>query len=113
VTTRGIAANRAVKLVELPQTRHHDDFVVSLPVSAADVVCAQKAVIVHSAQEWPHGMLCLNCHAYHPCLVHRRGRQLLSAAGWGDDRIDSMICRARSGLLPWPVLSPGWRADRT
>jgi hypothetical protein len=101
---------RELGLSEEQAVSHRDDFTVPFPVSAADVVCAQKAVIVHSGQAWPHGMVCANCHGYYPCRVNQRGRELLIAAGWDDARIEAMVHHAQAGFLPWPVLSPGWRS---
>lgn len=66
-----------------------------------DVRLAQRAVIVHQAEDWPAQKLCRNCHQRAPCPLHRWGLKVLLAAGWTDVDIAELVARANAGDVPW------------
>jgi len=64
-----------------------------------DVPLAQRAVMIHQAEEWPGMIRCRNCGGRWPCRLDRWGRSVLRAAGWSDADVAEFIESAarRSG----------------
>ena len=56
-----------------------------------DVRLAVRAVVVHTAEEWPNGPLCRNDGASYPCRLHRWGRRVLENHGLNERQIDALI----------------------
>lgn len=51
-------------------------------VSAANVGHGRRIAVVHVPQEWPHGVVCRNCHANFPCAAAQWAFEVLRGAGW-------------------------------
>jgi hypothetical protein len=77
-----------------------DDFPVDPSTVHRDLRLAQRAVVVHTAEEWPTGTFCVNCHDRYPCVLRRWGLAVLHAAGWTEADIAELTRRAAAGEMP-------------
>ncbi|KIR65370.1 hypothetical protein GA0070558_10171 [Micromonospora haikouensis] len=95
-----------------------DQVLGEVPVPASltpeDVRLAVRAVVVHTAEEWPSGALCRNDGASYPCRLHRWGRRVLEAHGLNGRQIDALIRHGNPFVhVPFPFTATGpSRADR-
>ncbi|TDC45876.1 hypothetical protein E1258_29895, partial [Micromonospora sp. KC207] len=95
-----------------------DQVLGEVPVPASltpeDVRLAVRAVVVHTAEEWPSGPLCRNDGASYPCRLHRWGRRVLEAHGLNGRQIDALIRHGNPFVhVPFPFTATGpSRADR-
>ncbi|OLB80619.1 MAG: hypothetical protein AUI14_06145 [Actinobacteria bacterium 13_2_20CM_2_71_6] len=72
----------------------------------ADIQLAQRAVIVHHGESWPHGDYCRNCRAPFPCRLARWGRRVLTYAGYTEAAVAALIAECRhTGRAPWSAPS--------
>ncbi len=78
-----------------------EDYPVDLATVHLDQDIAQKAVIVHVAQDWPGGRLCRNCGEHWPCRLARWGVNVLLAGEWSHEDITTLIEHAKAGEVPW------------
>ncbi len=77
---------------------------MDLAIGAPDnpeIRLAQRAVIVHQLESWPHGDFCRNCHARFPCPPARWGHQALTYAGYTESVVAALVADVRrTGCLP-------------
>ena len=68
---------------------------VPLPayLTAEDVQFAVRAVVVHTAEQWPTGAFCRNDRAPYPCRLNRWGRRVLTAYGLSEPEIDALVAQ--------------------
>jgi hypothetical protein len=78
-----------------------DEFRVPLDVTAQDLACAKRLVVVHQAEEWPTGRFCRNDHTRHPCRLYRWGVNVLLAGRWSEADIAELVGKVKAGELPW------------
>ncbi|MFI6262240.1 hypothetical protein [Micromonospora sp. NPDC051006] len=84
---------------------------VPAPLTPEDVRLAVRAVVVHTAEEWPTGPLCRNDGATYPCRLHRWGRRVLSAHGLNDRQIEALIRHGNPFVhVPFPFTATGQAA---
>ncbi|MBY8872384.1 hypothetical protein K7640_11090 [Micromonospora sp. PLK6-60] len=88
---------------------------VPAPLTPEDVRLAVRAVVVHTAEEWPSGSLCRNDGATYPCRLHRWGRRVLEAHGLNERQIEALIRHGNPFVhVPFPfVINGPARPDRT
>ncbi|WBB70698.1 hypothetical protein [Micromonospora sp. WMMD812] len=78
------------------------------PLTPEDVRLAVRAVVVHTAEEWPTGPLCRNDGASYPCRLHRWGRRVLIAHGLNDRQVDALIRHGNPFVhVPFPFTATG------
>jgi hypothetical protein len=70
-------------------------------VTREELRLAVRAVLVHTAQQWPGGVYCSNDRSPFPCRMRHWGEQVLLAAGWDRENIEAMARQADAGLPPW------------
>ncbi|OLB81000.1 MAG: hypothetical protein AUI14_04915 [Actinobacteria bacterium 13_2_20CM_2_71_6] len=78
--------------------------VTGQPPTRVEIQLAVRAVCVHAAESWQHGMFCANCHVRFPCRLHRWGCRVLAAAGWSEETV-AAVCAdfRRTGCPPWEL----------
>ena len=84
--------------------RHHPANGVALlaePVAQDELSLAVRAVLVHTAQQWPGGVYCNSDRSAYPCRLRRWGERVLLSAGWQEEDIAAMVRRAEAGVPPW------------
>lgn len=73
-----------------------------------DVRLAVRAVVVHTAEEWPTGPLCRNDGASYPCRLHRWGRRVLETHGLNERQIEALIRHGNPFVhVPFPFTATG------
>ncbi|MFD6562674.1 hypothetical protein [Micromonospora profundi] len=78
------------------------------PLTPEDVRLAVRAVVVHTAEEWPTGPLCRNDGASYPCRLHRWGRRVLEAHGLNERQIEALIRHGNPFVhVPFPFTATG------
>ncbi|MGV9211518.1 hypothetical protein ACTFTM_06600 [Micromonospora sp. RB23] len=81
---------------------------VPAPLTPEDVRLAVRAVVVHTAEEWPTGPLCRNDGASYPCRLHRWGRRVLEAHGLNERQIEALIRHGNPFVhVPFPFTATG------
>ncbi|MBQ1039816.1 hypothetical protein GA0070619_0328 [Micromonospora zamorensis] len=83
---------------------------VPMPASLTpeDVRLAVRAVVVHTAEEWPTGPLCRNDGASYPCRLHRWGRRVLETHGLNERQIEALIRHGNPFVhVPFPFTATG------
>ncbi|MFC3504699.1 hypothetical protein ACFOOK_27545 [Micromonospora krabiensis] len=81
---------------------------VPAPLTPEDVRLAVRAVVVHTAEEWPSGPVCRNDGATYPCRLHRWGRRVLLAHGLNDRQVDALIRHGNPFVhVPFPFTATG------
>jgi hypothetical protein len=91
-------------LVVVDQTPEELDpsFVDGSAPTEEDVQVAQRALLVHVVEHWPHGDFCRNCKAPFPCRLARWGYRVLKLANWSDQAIAELYAEfRRTGTPPW------------
>ncbi|SCE67303.1 hypothetical protein GA0070612_0136 [Micromonospora chokoriensis] len=84
------------------------------PLTPEDVRLAVRAVVVHTAEEWPTGPLCRNDGASYPCRLHRWGRRVLEAHGLNERQIEALIRHGNPFVhVPFPFTATGPSSART
>ncbi|MFI5485593.1 hypothetical protein [Micromonospora echinaurantiaca] len=87
---------------------------VPAPLTPEDVRLAVRAVVVHTAEEWPSGSLCRNDGATYPCRLHRWGRRVLTEHGLNERQIDALIRHGNPFVhVPFPFTVTGPAPART
>ncbi|SCE77858.1 hypothetical protein GA0070607_1460 [Micromonospora coriariae] len=83
------------------------------PLTPEDVRLAVRAVVVHTAEEWPTGPLCRNDGASYPCRLHRWGRRVLETHGLNERQIEALIRHGNPFVhVPFPFTATGPSAAR-
>ena len=78
------------------------------PLTPEDVRLAVRAVVVHTAEEWPTGPLCRNDGASYPCRLHRWGRRVLETHGLNERQIEALIRHGNPFVhVPFPFTATG------
>ncbi|WP_405426869.1 hypothetical protein [Micromonospora sp. NBC_00617] len=78
------------------------------PLTPEDVRLAVRAVVVHTAEEWPTGPLCRNDGASYPCRLHRWGRRVLQTHGLNERQIEALIQHGNPFVhVPFPFTVTG------
>jgi hypothetical protein len=81
---------------------------VPAPLTPEDVRLAVRAVVVHTAEEWPTGPLCRNDGASYPCRLHRWGRRVLTEHGLNERQIEALIRHGNPFVhVPFPFTATG------
>ncbi|MDM4722671.1 hypothetical protein QTQ03_24875 [Micromonospora sp. WMMA1363] len=81
---------------------------VPVPLTPEDVRLAVRAVVVHTAEEWPSGPLCRNDGATYPCRLHRWGRRVLLTHGLNERQIDALVRHGNPFVhVPFPFTVNG------
>ncbi|SIN36028.1 hypothetical protein [Micromonospora cremea] len=81
---------------------------VPAPLTPEDVRLAVRAVVVHTAEEWPTGPLCRNDGASYPCRLHRWGRRVLETHGLNERQIEALIRHGNPFVhVPFPFTATG------
>jgi len=52
------------------------------PLSNQEVSHARRMAVIHVPQEWPHGVVCLNCHSLFPCAAVQWAVGVLKSMRW-------------------------------
>jgi hypothetical protein len=72
----------------------------SAAVAGDELQLAVRAVLVHTAQDWPGGVYCSSDRSPFPCRLRRWGERVLRDAGWSDDDIAALLHNAEEGTPP-------------
>ncbi|MGC4748982.1 hypothetical protein ACLQ28_25470 [Micromonospora sp. DT201] len=81
---------------------------VPAQLTPEDVRLAVRAVVVHTAEEWPTGPLCRNDGASYPCRLHRWGRRVLETHGLNERQIEALIRHGNPFVhVPFPFTATG------
>jgi len=59
-----------------------DGQVRARPTSNQELAHARRIAVVHVPQEWPHGVICRNCHSVFPCALAQWALGVLKAMRW-------------------------------
>ena len=78
-----------------------DEYPVEPSTVDGDLRFATKAVIIHQPGDWPTGDFCRNDHARWPCWLYQWGVDVLTAAGWSEQKIAELVRRVEAGEAPW------------
>jgi hypothetical protein len=72
-------------------------------VSREELRLALRAVLVHTAQQWPGGVYCSCDRSPFPCRLRRWGERVLLSAGWQQEQIDGIVRQVTEDAPPWLV----------
>jgi hypothetical protein len=72
-------------------------------VSRDEMRLALRAVLLHTAQQWPGGAYCHSDRSPFPCRMRRWGERVLLAAGWDAERVESIVRQVSHDGPPWLV----------
>ena len=70
-------------------------------VTREELRLALRAVLMHTAQQWPGGVYCSNDRSPYPCRMRRWGERVLLAAGWEHERIQAIAQQVKQDVPPW------------
>lgn len=69
-------------------------------ISEQELYHARRAAVVHVPQEWPHAVVCRNCHARYPCATALWGLGTLKATGWELSDLFDLLESVEAGGQP-------------
>jgi hypothetical protein len=70
-------------------------------VNREELRLALRAVLMHTAQQWPGGVYCGNDRSPYPCRMRRWGERVLLSAGWQPDQIQEIARQVKENVPPW------------
>ncbi|MDT4987801.1 MAG: hypothetical protein QOI74_1895 [Micromonosporaceae bacterium] len=70
-------------------------------VSRDEMRLALRAVLLHTAQQWPGGAYCGSDRSPFPCRMRRWGERVLLSAGWQADRVEAIVRQVGQDVPPW------------
>jgi hypothetical protein len=70
-------------------------------VTREELRLALRAVLIHTAQQWPGGLYCSNDRSPFPCRLRRWGERVLLSAGWDSEHIDAIARQVTEDVPPW------------
>jgi hypothetical protein len=72
-------------------------------VSRDEMRLALRAVLLHTAQQWPGGVYCGSDRSPFPCRMRRWGERVLLSAGWQAERVEALVRQVGQDAPPWLV----------